>query len=284
MDVNQLCFNSKWTEGGRTRRQDTNSAEHWDQLQPAGHTSMSTKKCYLIFAKHCSNSSQGISGPITSEIARWRLTGCIMFPVQCPKQETKLSGPCRQGTDSLPVVGAFPCWSYSATRFRKSFASTFVCTKDTAKRGQCQPVRIQLMWESDQMYAAAFILSRARIRQNYCESPTESGRGWLLFKHRDKLAMNCSLLEGASKNICSPLQTFFKGTPGFLPAQSGTSRRRSCGRQNAMLVLYHSKFLSRTKKNFSNTQNSVKFYKKVIQKLLHKSKQAGEERKKKKKD
>jgi len=43
MDVNQLCFNSKRTEGGRARRQDTNSAEHWDQLQPAGHTSMSTK-------------------------------------------------------------------------------------------------------------------------------------------------------------------------------------------------------------------------------------------------
>lgn len=72
MDVNQLRLNSQRTEGGRARMQDTNSTEQWDQLQPAGHTSMSTKKCYLIFAKHWSNSSQGISGSITSEIARWR--------------------------------------------------------------------------------------------------------------------------------------------------------------------------------------------------------------------
>lgn len=60
--------------------------------------------------------------------------------------------------------------------------------------------------------------------QNYCESPTETGRAWWLFKRGDKLAMNGSRLEGASKNIYFPLQTVFKWTPGFVPVRGGTSR------------------------------------------------------------
>lgn len=66
--------------------------------------------------------------------------------------------------------------------------------------------------------------------------------------------MNSLLLEGASKNICFPPQTFFNWTPGCLPVRGGMS-----GEAEAQQAAYtHMLYLFRATSSFHNRTKKKK--------------------------